>query len=286
MAVETVIERPWRRTGAEAGRVHAERQGRRRSRRREPHRRGRSAMASRSPTFATRKACGRMATAAPAWSRSRASVCWRRHAAAIPPTAWRSRPTAHGPLTSQKMVLELLLSDVPETSYTLDSELDLWARRLSVGKPRFAARHQPVRGRLAPGDRGEPRRLHPVRPLRARLPRRTGQRRHRLRLPRLGTRRSSSTSTIRWANPRASPAANASRRVRPARSCPRARSGRSSPTSRWSRCARTAAWGASSPTTSRPTRFSSCRARTVLRTRAGCASRAATASTTCSTSIA
>ena len=61
-----------------------------------------------------------------------------------------------------------------------------WARKLSVGKPRFAARHQPVRGRLAPGDRGEPRRLHPVRPLRARLPRRTGQRRHRLRLPRRG----------------------------------------------------------------------------------------------------
>ena len=30
-------------------------------------------------------------------------------------------------LTSQRMVLELLLSDVPETSYTLDSELDLWA---------------------------------------------------------------------------------------------------------------------------------------------------------------
>jgi formate dehydrogenase major subunit len=47
-------------------------------------------------------------------------------------------------VASQKMVLELLLSDVPETSYTLDSELDRWARRLSVGKPRFAARHQPV----------------------------------------------------------------------------------------------------------------------------------------------
>ena len=47
-------------------------------------------------------------------------------------------------VTSQKMVLELLLSDVPETSYTLDSELDQWARKLSVGKPRFAARHQPA----------------------------------------------------------------------------------------------------------------------------------------------
>src|SRR5678815_4735177 len=47
-------------------------------------------------------------------------------------------------LTSQKMSIELLLSDVPETSYTLNSELDLWARRLSLGKPRFASRPQPV----------------------------------------------------------------------------------------------------------------------------------------------
>jgi formate dehydrogenase major subunit len=45
---------------------------------------------------------------------------------------------------SQKMSLELLLSDVPETAYTLNSELDLWAKKLSIGKPRFAARHQPA----------------------------------------------------------------------------------------------------------------------------------------------
>ena len=47
-------------------------------------------------------------------------------------------------LISQKMVLELLLSDVPETSYTLDSELDRWAKKLAVGKPRFQARQQPA----------------------------------------------------------------------------------------------------------------------------------------------
>jgi formate dehydrogenase major subunit len=47
-------------------------------------------------------------------------------------------------VTSQKMVLELLLSDVPETAYTLESELDQWARKLSVGKPRFGARPQPA----------------------------------------------------------------------------------------------------------------------------------------------
>ena len=47
-------------------------------------------------------------------------------------------------VASQKMVLELLLSDVPEHAYTLNSELDQWAKKLSVGKPRFGARHQPA----------------------------------------------------------------------------------------------------------------------------------------------
>src|SRR3990172_11237071 len=45
--------------------------------------------------------------------------------------------------TSQKMVLELLLSDMPEASYTRASELDQWARKMGVGRPRFAARVQP-----------------------------------------------------------------------------------------------------------------------------------------------
>ena len=46
-------------------------------------------------------------------------------------------------VVSQKMIVELLLADVPETSYTRHSELDYWARQLGVGKPRFAARPQP-----------------------------------------------------------------------------------------------------------------------------------------------
>src|SRR6266704_2459183 len=46
-------------------------------------------------------------------------------------------------VASQKMVLELLLSDIPEKSYTLDSELDHWAKALKLGKPRFEARHPP-----------------------------------------------------------------------------------------------------------------------------------------------
>ena len=44
---------------------------------------------------------------------------------------------------SQKMVLELLLSDMPEKAYRVDSELDDWARRLDMGLPRFKARQQP-----------------------------------------------------------------------------------------------------------------------------------------------
>jgi formate dehydrogenase major subunit len=46
-------------------------------------------------------------------------------------------------LLSQKMVLELLLADMPEKQYRKDSELDQWAQKLGVGLPRFKARHQP-----------------------------------------------------------------------------------------------------------------------------------------------
>jgi len=46
-------------------------------------------------------------------------------------------------LKSQKMVLELLLSDMPESSYTLDNELTRWADKLGVQSPRFKPRHQP-----------------------------------------------------------------------------------------------------------------------------------------------
>ncbi|MGH8721309.1 MAG: molybdopterin-dependent oxidoreductase, partial [Burkholderiales bacterium] len=44
---------------------------------------------------------------------------------------------------SQKMVLELLLSDMPEKQYRKDSELDQWARKMDLGLPRFKARRQP-----------------------------------------------------------------------------------------------------------------------------------------------
>ncbi|HEY9397606.1 MAG TPA: formate dehydrogenase subunit alpha [Burkholderiales bacterium] len=46
-------------------------------------------------------------------------------------------------LKSQKLVVELLLSDMPEKRYTLDSELDQWAKKLGLGQPRFPGRQQP-----------------------------------------------------------------------------------------------------------------------------------------------
>ena len=45
-------------------------------------------------------------------------------------------------VASQKLVLELLLSDMPEKAYTRHNEVDQWAEKLGVGKPRFEARQQ------------------------------------------------------------------------------------------------------------------------------------------------
>jgi formate dehydrogenase major subunit len=48
-------------------------------------------------------------------------------------------------VASQKMVLELLQSDMPETDYTRHNEVDAWSAKLNVGKPRF-----PSRGNVGP----------------------------------------------------------------------------------------------------------------------------------------
>src|SRR6201996_2185178 len=42
---------------------------------------------------------------------------------------------------AQSMVIELLQSDMPEREYTRHNEVDEWAIKLDVGKPRFAPRH-------------------------------------------------------------------------------------------------------------------------------------------------
>ena len=44
---------------------------------------------------------------------------------------------------AQKLIVEMLASDVPERVYKLDSELEQWKRWLKIGKPRFAPRYAP-----------------------------------------------------------------------------------------------------------------------------------------------
>ncbi len=51
--------------------------------------------------------------------------------------------TSERALASQKMVVELLLSDMPEKSYKPDNELLYWAGKLGVTEPRFAPRFSP-----------------------------------------------------------------------------------------------------------------------------------------------
>jgi len=46
-------------------------------------------------------------------------------------------------LTSQKMVLELLMSDMGEEPHTKVNKVANWAKKMGVGKPRFASREQP-----------------------------------------------------------------------------------------------------------------------------------------------
>ena len=48
--------------------------------------------------------------------------------------------TSNRAVKAQQMVLELLQSDMPPAALTRHNELDQWAARLGVGKPRFAAR--------------------------------------------------------------------------------------------------------------------------------------------------
>ncbi len=59
-----------------------------------------------------------------------------------PTAGMKVSSTSERAVASQKMVLELLQSDMPETAYTRHNEVDQWAAKLGLGKPRFEARAQ------------------------------------------------------------------------------------------------------------------------------------------------
>jgi formate dehydrogenase major subunit len=64
----------------------------------------------------------------------------------LPTDGMKVRSATDRARTSQKMVVELLLSDMPaqtKSPYTRSSELDRWASFLGVGTPRYPQRHQP-----------------------------------------------------------------------------------------------------------------------------------------------
>ena len=52
--------------------------------------------------------------------------------------------TSERAVHSQRMIVELLASDMPERVYKPDSELDFWKIKLGIGKPRFPGRGQPA----------------------------------------------------------------------------------------------------------------------------------------------
>ena len=148
-------------------------------------------------------------------------------------------------VAAQKMVLELLLSDMPETEYTRNNEVDQWAAKLEVGLPRFEARARVQSRPVASGDCRQPRRLHPVHPLRARLPRRADERRDR---PVPARRRDQ--DRVRPGRPDGRLHLRHLRRVRASLPDRRLDAGPrrrldASPTSKWNRCAPSAASAAS-----------------------------------------
>ena len=160
----------------------------------------------------------RTATAAPAWWRSRASACWRRPAAAIPKDGHgghdqqraRARP-------ARRCRSSCCSSDMPETSYTLDSELDHWAKKLddrqAALRARASSRPRTCRIRRWPCTSTPASSASAACAPAARSRSTTSS----ATPSAAATRRSCSTSTIRWATRPASPAASACRRARPAR---------------------------------------------------------------------
>ena len=141
----------------------------------------------------------------------------RRPAAAIPRTGWRSPPTARGRVTSQKMSLELLLSDMPGD--VLHARLRARSLGEEAGHRQAALRTRVTSRPKISRIRRWPCTSTPASSASAACAPAAKSRSTTSSATRsaAATRRSCSTSTIRWATRRASPAASACRRARPAR---------------------------------------------------------------------
>ena len=224
---------------------------------------------------------GRSATAAPAWSRSTASACWRRRAAARPSAGMEvSTNSERAAASRRRWCSNCCWPTCPRPRTRATTKSTTGPRKLGVGKPRFARARAAGAGPVAPGHRRQPGRLHPVHALPARLPRRAGQRRHRPGLPRRARE-----DRVRHGRPDGRVHLRGLRRMRAGLPDRRADAGARRRADGARQAGRfgvpvSAASAASSPTTSRTTRSCTSKAATARPTTAGCASRAATASTT------
>ena len=169
------------RAGPDVDRVHAQRRaGRRRAGRDAAQVAKRFGVRHPAPVREERPA-SRPATAAPAWSRSKGERTLAPSCCRTPTPGMTVRQRQRPRRGRAEMVLELLTSDAGAASaeHTHESELLFWADVDGAARPPAGPRPGHREGRLAPGHRGQPRRLHPVHALHPRLPRRAGQRRAR-----------------------------------------------------------------------------------------------------------
>ena len=181
MNARTRHERHHAHRGVDDARRRFELNGRERrgARRRDAASRSPTRKASRSRASATRTGSTRPATAARAWSRSPASACSRRRAAArrapgMKVTTDSERAAQVAEAGARAAAVRHAASAVHAATASSTS-----GRRSSTSASRASRRARRSPRPVAPGDRGQPRRLHPVHALRSRLPRRAGQRRHR-----------------------------------------------------------------------------------------------------------